>query len=175
MAVKRQRGPNDLLDIQKWLSSDGEDSIQEIFKGNPTLTRGAFGELSTAVRLPQNDADKCRLVAIKTIERAILSGDRPQLTREVFHELCALKCLNPHPNIVPLLAVYPAKQAHLSKTSLSFVFPYCPIDLHLVVESRKRTCKPLLSFNVIKTIGRDLFSALLHCHAMGILHRDVSI
>jgi serine/threonine protein kinase len=173
MAIKRQRGPNDMLNVEKWLSRDGEDSIQEISQGNPTLTRGAFGELSIAVRLPQNEADKCRSVAIKTIERAILSGDKPQLTREVFHELCALKCLNPHPNIVPLLAVYPAKQSHLSKTSLSFVFPYCPIDLHLAVESRKRTCKPLLSFNVIKTIGRDLFSALSHCHAMGILHRDV--
>jgi negative regulator of PHO system len=187
-----------MLNIEKWLSSDGEDSIQEISQGNPTLTRGAFGELSMAVRLPlpqkngTDTDDKCRLVAIKTIERAILSSgggnnnintnnttkqqQQPQLTREVFHELCALKCLNPHPNIVPLLAVYPAQQAHLSKassSSLSFVFPYCPIDLHLALESRKRTCQPLLSFHVIKTIGRDLFSALSHCHAMGILHRDV--
>jgi serine/threonine protein kinase len=175
--MKRQRSQQSDIDVASWFSC-GEDSIHELVnQGNSTLTRGAFGELSIAIRAEDNK--KWQFVAIKTIERSIVSNapfgqqGKRQLTREVFHELCALRHLNPHPNIIPLLAVYPAKQAHLSQSSLSFAFPYCPTDLHLALECRRRAFQPLLAFDVIKTIARDVFSALHHCHSFGILHRDI--
>ena len=177
MALKRQREKGSSLDVEKWLECFGEDTVQEIVgQGNVTFTRGAFGEISIATRRDEND--QCRFLAIKTIERAATSGStlyagQPQISRDLFNELCALRYLNPHPNIVSLVAAYPAKQAHLSKTSLSLAFPYSPVDLYLSLEWRRRAFLPLLPFAVIKTIASDIFAALEHCHSFGVLHRDV--
>jgi serine/threonine protein kinase len=53
-------------------------------------------------------------------------------------------------------------------TSLSLAFSYAPVDLYLSSEWRRRSFLPLLPFDVVKTIARDIFAALAHCH-----HRDV--
>jgi serine/threonine protein kinase len=181
MALKRHRGnASTLNDVNKWISCFGEEDIHEIVKqGNPTFTRGAFGELSIAVRQSSDDDNRCRFVAIKTIERSMtstgpsLGQGKQQISRDIFNELCALRYLNPHPNIVPLVALYPAKQAHLSRASLSLVFSYSPVDLHLSLEWRRRTFLPFLSFDILKTILRDVLTALAHCHSFGVLHRDI--
>jgi cyclin-dependent kinase 7 len=169
-----------------WLSCFGEESIFEIRKGgNPILARGAFGEVSMGIRYPQSDGELTSLVAIKTIERAVMpparsfgmsastANETSKLAREVFHEIMALRYLNPHPNIVPLLAMYPARQSYLSKTGLSLVFPYHPSDLYLVLEWRRRAALPLLSFPVIKSILKDVCTALDFCHERHIIHRDI--
>ena len=179
MALKRQREKGSPLNVKSWISSFGEAEIHDISKeGNASFARGAFGELSISIRRSAGD-DRWQFVAIKTMERALISSGpfgrgKQQLSRDVFNELLALRYLNPHPNIVPLLAVYPAKESHLSRTSLSLAFPYSPVDLYLSLEWRRRTgLLPLLSFGVIKTIARDIFAALAHCHSFGVLHRDV--
>jgi serine/threonine protein kinase len=181
MALKRQREDESLLNVKSWISCFGEEEIHEITKqGNATFARGAFGELSIAIRQSSDDDnDHCRFVAIKTIERTLTSSapfakGKQQLSRDVFNELCALRYLNPHPNIVPLVAVYPAKQAHLSRTSLSLAFTYSPVDLYLSLGWRRRAFLPLLPFGVVKTIARDVFAALAHSHSFGVLHRDVN-
>ena len=182
MSSKRQRGGEvDGINFKSWFSCFGEESIHECSdQGNSIFGRGAFGEISVALSASHNNCHPFGLAAVKTIEQAVLStssfeqGKKQQLAKEIFHELCALRYLNPHPNIIPLLAVYPAKQAHLSRTSaLSLAFAYCPADLHLTLEWRRRTFKPFLSVDVVKTIARDVFSALHHCHSLGVLHRDV--
>ena len=185
------------FDPTSWLSPFGRDSILEIKRGgNPILARGTFGEVSMAVRYPTTTKDTKTtsssempsLVAVKTIERAVLPPQRsfgmspdnnsqadsiPKLAREVFHEIMALRYLNPHPNIVPLLAMYPAQQSYLSLTGLSLVFPYHPSDLYLVLEWRRRAKLSLLPFSVIKSVLRDVCTALEFCHSRQVLHRDI--
>lgn len=140
-------------------------------KGNARLTRGAFGDISLAVY--QKD-HRVRLVAVKTLLQTIAPvawGSKERaLSREVCREICALRLLNPHPHIVSLLAVFPAKEMG---TSLSLVFEYCPVDLQLTLDWRRRSFMPLLSFETIKTVVHDIFSALEHSHSHGVLHRDV--
>jgi serine/threonine protein kinase len=131
-------------------------------------------------------------VAVKTIHNAIvslsadanekvgnsrLSSNQQQeqysafhLCQEVHNELDALRHLTPHPNIVNLVGAYPSSS---SSRSLSLAFEYAPMDLHLVLQWRRRKFMPLLSFVVIKAITVDFLSALAHCHGRGVLHRDV--
>ena len=182
------------------LSCFGEDEIYEIKEkgGNPRFTRGAFGEISIAIRQSQsfiktdnenNDDDddikskkdkaindnhnKCEFVAIKTIERAavVSSNGNRQMDPAVFNELCALQHLAPHPNIVSLITFFPSKFSPSS--SLCLVFPYSPVDLQLALEWRTKTFQPPLPFNVIRLVTQDLFSALEHCHHRGVIHRDI--
>lgn len=192
MALKRQRGdesPKAALNCDDILLEPfGEESISELAKdGNPNFTRGAFGDISIALRRRKQCDEKCPpydFVAIKTIEQAISSPggmqsfgksstEEAMLSRDVFNELCALSHLNPHPNIVSLVACFPSKLSYASSTSLSLAFTYSPVDLHLTLEWRRRTCLPPLPFRAIKAVAQDLFEALAHCHKLGVLHRDV--
>ena len=171
--------------IHEILKPFSELDIDELFdEGNPNFTRGAFGEISLALRQrqhPGNAVPQFEIVTVKTIEQAIVSPKQGYnkskreeiLSRDVFNELCALSVLNPHPNIVPFLACTPSKSPHLAKTSLSLAFAYAPVDLHLTLEWRRRMCLPPLSLDLIKAIAKDLFSALEHCHEHGVLHRDI--
>jgi serine/threonine protein kinase len=136
--------------------------------------------------------DDCPFVAVKTIEQAIVKkgggtnfggfgGFRSgfghtatsqqagyQLSKAVFSEILALRLLQSHPNIVPLVAMYPS-----SPTGLSLAFAYSPMDLYQVLEWRKRRRVGLLTLDVVKRIFQDVLTALRHCHAHGVLHRDV--
>jgi len=187
MALKRQRvdDPRGTSSTDYEIKSFGHESIHEVAKvGNPNFARGAFGEITIALRRRDTSADGVyEFVAIKTIEQAISSvggvqsftsqRQPPKLSRDVFNEVCALVHLNPHPNIVNLVAVYPSKSSFVSSTSLSLAFPYSPVDLHFTLEWRQRASLPPLGFDVVKAIAHDLFSALSHCHVLGVLHRDV--
>ncbi|GAX23702.1 hypothetical protein FisN_12Hh279 [Fistulifera solaris] len=147
----------------------GGKNILELHRfGNATLTRGAFGHISLALR---SDDQKYELVAIKQIQ-----GTLNNLQTDAFYEiktLCALQSTDknePHPNIVKLLAVY-AKDS----SSWSLAFEYCPVDLSLSLEWRRRRRKHprLLHINIIRLIARDIWNALSFCHAKGIVHRDI--
>jgi len=193
-----------------WFDPFGEENIVELTSAGgdqPRLTRGAFGEISVAIFRPPplvaasvksaiSDPHLMRVVALKTLFRstttvaargfgaAIASqqSSKSFLNREVFDELCALRHLNPHPNIVKLLAVYSTRPPQRQNDdnggfplppSLKFAFEYCPTDLHLSLEWRRCRFKPSLSLGVIRTVCHDLFQALEHCHSHGIVHRDV--
>ena len=196
MAQKRQRQSEgdsaDGIGSDRFLSFlFGKDSIHEIKGGNPTVARGGFGEISIALKSKEipssNEESKLQysFAAVKTIHNAMKGGglsnrfgsfgqasqqqDQPkELSDEVLNELRALKLLQPHPNIVPLVAVYPSGQR-----GLSIAFDYCPMDLREVLEVRRKTFRQPLAFFYIQTIIRDLFRALVHCHANGIMHRDL--
>jgi serine/threonine protein kinase len=144
----------------------GQRDITRV-QGNTSLTKGAFGELSLAIRATEN-GDR-RVVVLKTMFQSIQQSNEnvPALTSEMKNEIRGLQRLKPHPNIVDLVAVFQ------SGPSLLLAFEYCPIDLALALEWRKRCILPLLSMHVIKTIMRDLFSALKHAHTNKIVHLDV--
>jgi serine/threonine protein kinase len=143
---------------------------------NYALARGAFGEVKIAIHTP-TDQLKWSFLAVKSIVLKTTNKNRwgmPQeesgvkLPRAVFNEICALRLLNPHPNIVELKAVYPQ-----SDKSIGLAFSYCPSDLYTTLEWRRCALLPPLSFPVILGIACDLFSALQHCHSHGCLHLDV--
>lgn len=158
----------------------GEDNVVELStKGNFIFTRGSFGEISIALRRSQG---KFELVAIKTIEYAISAGQTsfgsrssgpPKLSRDIANEICALRHLNPHPNVATLLACFPSKSPLTAGVSISLVFEYSPIDLCMALEWRRRKSLPPLSLPTIASITCDLFGSLAHCHRFGVLHRDI--
>lgn len=176
----------------RFLSLFGKDAIHEIGGGNPMFARGGFGELSVALKsrkgAPSTDGEKnlqYSFAAVKTIHNAMTGGSNnnnrfgsfgqaseqeqsKELSSDVVNELLALRLLQLHPNIVPLIAVYPSSQG-----ALSLAFDYCPMDLREVLEVRRKTFRQPLAFRFVQTIVRDLFGALVHCHTNGILHRDL--
>mmetsp|Transcript_777 Transcript_777/g.821 ORF Transcript_777/g.821 Transcript_777/m.821 type:complete len:464 (-) Transcript_777:2156-3547(-) len=177
------------------LSPFGQDHIHEIKGRNSTFARGTFGELSIAIQSRSRGHNQLStavqsstmysFVAVKKIHNALTNGgnghlfgrslqSRQQLSNEVLNELLAVRLLHglQHPNIATMVAVYPNSGAG-NQGSLSLVFPYCPVDLHEVLEIRRQNFQQPLAFCFLKTILRDVFEAIAHCHDNGIIHRDI--
>lgn len=130
----------------------------------------ALGEGADATAVA--DADRAR-------EKSIVY----QLTKECLNEIMALQLLQGHPNIVNLRAMYATPSINTS-SSLSLVFDYCPIDLHESLEyirlkyrqqqlDRQHEDPPGLSRLSIYSVVDDVINAIDHCHACGVLHRDI--
>jgi serine/threonine protein kinase len=175
MAQTPPTRPRGCLDdvISSYLDLDATDRIREINgkHGNPLLARGAFGELTLAV----NVENGWRVAVLKTISPATVSTGGPwdrnakrMLAKEVLNEIMAFRLLSPHPNIVPFLGLVLPSTDPLPG-GLSLAFDYCPLDLYMLLEKRET----LLPIHICKTMTQDILNAVTHCHAHGILHRDV--
>lgn len=186
---------------------------------NPLIARGAFGTVDLALLVNWSETstsdgggacgrdgssgssivESVSLVAIKTIPNATMAkSPEMQLTREAFAELNALRLLNGHENVTPLLAYYAGSSgkaggglaqwdwaggsnAQSSPTSLCLVCPYHPVDLFDALNYRRlgsfRDGPPhesiRLTSPVLKSVAFDALSALVHLHSHHILHRDV--
>ena len=145
-------------------------------------------------------------VAIKTISNAVIHNsastdvdtDKPKLSLAVFSELAALRVLSSsqhqHENITPLLSTATPSSSSKSTASsysfshshdISFIFPYCPIDLNEIIQSRRfhtqtltsatvtATATALLPLPLIRTIFQDILRGLHHIHSIGIIHADI--
>jgi serine/threonine protein kinase len=135
------------------------------------MTRGAFGELTLALDVKNG----WQVAVIKTISPATVSTGGPwdrdakrMLTKEVLNEIMALRLLSPHSNIVSFLGLF-LPSTDPMPGGLSLAFDYCPLDLNMLLKKRKT----LLPIHICKTMTRDVLNAVKHCHAHGILHRDV--
>jgi serine/threonine protein kinase len=160
----------------------------------------------THVRL-DDDVQSVSLAAIKTIPNATVSSSTSSLTnavsltREAFAELNALRLLNGHENVTPLLGFFGASDAattsgggfsgwnwaddsyaeKTSPSSLCLVFPYHPVDLAEALNHRRLKSfangPPHQSFHLppitVQSIMHDILSALKHVHGHHILHRDI--
>jgi serine/threonine protein kinase len=182
-------------------SKDEERVVVEVFQGNARLTRGAFGEISLAFHpgqrslvavktivgcIQQKDQiDKERIgsnrsAATSTTNAASSAATiHSRLDPLVYNELCALRILASHANICHVYAVYPSNTGSFGNSqdpsSVAIAMEYCPVDLALSLEWRRRKTSPP-SFNnptIIRTIAGDLCAALAHCHGHGIVHGDV--
>ena len=110
------------------------------------------------------------------------SAKPPQLSREAFAELAALRSLasGKHSCIVPLLAAYPSQSGLSRGMGLSLAFPYCPSDLSSAIQRRRYNIREgdagggMIPDDSVKAIFRDLMSALQHCHEHGVIHGDVN-
>eukprot|EP00563_Minutocellus_polymorphus_P010609 CAMPEP_0181071076 /NCGR_PEP_ID=MMETSP1070-20121207/27830_1 /TAXON_ID=265543 /ORGANISM="Minutocellus polymorphus, Strain NH13" /LENGTH=831 /DNA_ID=CAMNT_0023152011 /DNA_START=47 /DNA_END=2542 /DNA_ORIENTATION=- len=110
------------------------------------------------------------------------SSKPPQLSREAFAELAALRSLasGKHPCVVPLLAAYPSQSGLSRGMGLSLAFPYCPSDLSSAIQRRRYNVREgdasggTIPDHVVKAIVRDMMLALQHCHEHGVVHGDVN-
>lgn len=131
---------------------------------------------------------KVEIVAIKTIRNSISlpnrmsswgfheqsshqddfesNGNNFKLTKEAFCELAALRVLQPHENIVPLLDIIE------NSTELKLVFPYYPLDLYHIIHSRECN-EQRIPESIIRVWVKDMLKALAHCHSHGIIHGDI--
>jgi len=106
----------------------------------------------------------------------------PQLSREAFAELAALRSLasGGHPCIAPLLAAYPSQSGLSRGMGLSLAFPYCPSDLSSAIQRRRYNVREgdagggMIPDDAVKAIFRDIMSALQHCHTHGVVHGDIN-
>lgn len=160
--------------VSSYLDLDATNIIREINRkhGNALLARGAFGELTLALDV---ENDGWRVAVTKTIPQATVSTGGPwdriakqMLAKEVLNEIMALRLLSPHPNIVPFLGLFLPTTDPIPG-GLSLAFRYCPLDLFMLLEK----CETLLPIHICKTMTQDILNAVKHCHAHGILHRDV--
>lgn len=190
--------------VSAMTSTSDTTSVVEICNGdassiNPLIARGAFGHVDIALLVDwkrketkQTAIHSVKLAAIKTIPNAT-NKSSGSLTREAFAELNALRLLNGHDNITPLLGYYGAHDKFASGwgwgnddakgdlSSLCLVFPYHPIDLAEALNFRRMKSfsdgppyqNSHLPEAVVKSICCDLLSALEHLHSNHILHRDV--
>jgi serine/threonine protein kinase len=158
----------------------GKDSIIELTKhGNLILNQGAFGEISVALgkTLIYDKSGlhctKLSLIAVKTIIKATETSSNGlcrTYCKDVLNEVNSLRCLQSHPHIISLVAVY---QPSVATSSLALAFEYCPVDLCIALEWRRRTIQPLLPLEVVIAISIDLVHALEHCHRNQIIHNDI--
>jgi serine/threonine protein kinase len=172
--------------------------------GNPQIAQGAFGTISIAILHSKDEPQQFSFVAIKTIRNALDSSSfsssssyyrpsscssssdhrsrpRPRLSPSVFTELAALKILSSpndqHENITPLVSVMTSSHpSSFYENEISFVFPYCPMDLHQIIQAHrfhKESKQIHLDFSVIRTILGDILRGLEHIHSLGIIHGDM--
>ena len=154
-------------------SNDDDDQPPDMQEGSKNNENGTSNGLSHHQQ--KFERKRLRLVSIKTIHLAFTSTKSVSnnqtlvhLTPAVQSEILALRSLPSHHNITRLHAMFVSKQP--ATRAICLAFDYCPADLHLAMEWRRRTFRPLLSFEVLRTITRDILAALHHCHAHGILH-----
>lgn len=165
---------------------------------NPLIARGAFGHVDIALlvgwqcRFTEKwKIQSVELAAIKTIPNAT-NQSTGTLTREAFAELNALRLLNGHANVTPLMGYYGARDKfgggwdwggnELGNiSSLRLVFPYHPIDLAEALNYRRLKSyvdgpphqQTHLPPEVVKSVCCDILSALVHLHRHHVLHRDI--
>jgi cell cycle related kinase len=119
------------------------------------LGSGAYGEVLESRELATGRVYALKRVYLRLVTEAVFPIG-------AFRELLAHHCLQ-HPNIVAFHGYF------TEATALVLVLDAHHCDLSRVVEG----CPSGLSEARARPLLRDLLQGLAHCHAMGLLHRDV--
>ena len=109
------------------------------------------------------DLTNGRVVALKHIRLANMDEESLEF---MAREIDVLARLAPHPSVVSLLDVACGK----TKSSMYLVFEYVEHDLAGLLSVAE---KHSLRLGQVKRLASQLLSALAHCHAGGVMHRDV--
>lgn len=167
--------------------------------GNSQIARGAFGSISIGICVDTDNDQSYKYVALKTIHNPLCpsqgyrsrnnsSDQEPKLSPAVFAELAALRLFSSkqfrHDNITPLIDVLTPTSRNNNgdqflnfSNEITFVSPYCPIDLHSILQTHRfQTKKKPLSLGhppAMRRIMSDILQALHHIHTVGILHCDI--
>eukprot|EP00914_Ancora_sagittata_P009490 GHVO01018111.1.p1 GENE.GHVO01018111.1~~GHVO01018111.1.p1 ORF type:complete len:173 (+),score=17.98 GHVO01018111.1:30-521(+) len=146
-----------------WNESDFD--IQEL------IGQGTYGTVHKArVR------NTGQLVALKEIQMTHLQVEGFPVT--AIREIKLLRQLSESKYIVQLLGIVAPTNAEIgnrSSRSIYMVFEWMAHDLNGIMQWRKRHLKmvPMFSLPEVKCIVYQLLVGLQHCHAKGVVHRDI--
>ena len=163
-----------ILSNKKILNDDLEEDINKNYNTGPYLGHGAFGIVTLCTNKVTKNEYACKTINLKSIyENYIAYKGMRRLNNErttdvvyndmrrLKNEITTLLYLNGHPNIINLQNVYE------SRNHIYIIQEYCS-GLHL-----KDSIK--YDEDTIGKIFRGIIKAVLHCHQMGILHRDIKL
>jgi len=141
-------------------SSDDEDfarvSVNTTIGIYTHATHHRSGLFSTVYKA-RTPTTPSTLVALKVTTPSLTSPPHDSI-----REARILESLPPNLSVVPLLSTF------TSGPKFTLVFPFIPLDLAHLLNTRRA-----LSPTATRSILHDLFAALAHVHAYGLIHRDV--
>lgn len=142
----------------KWEDDDEEDEecANKIYAKKKKIGEGTYAVVYVGLNTQTG-----KKVAIKRLK---MTQNAAGLDISAVRELIALQTVGKHPNIIELLDV------HVGRRSLSLVLPYCGTDLEKIIKDRNGV---LLSAADIKGWMLMLIRALITCHDVGVVHRDI--
>ncbi|KAF7063815.1 hypothetical protein CFC21_070299 [Triticum aestivum] len=147
-----------------WLSAVAAEAVQgwvplkaENFEKLEKIGQGTYSSVFRARSLETG-----RLVALKKVR---FDSVEPESVRFMAREIIVLRRLQGHPNVIGLHGLITSR----SSACIYLVFEYMEHDLAGLASS------PDLSFSEpqIKCYMRQLLAGLEHCHARGVMHRDI--
>jgi len=147
-----------------WLSAVAAEAVQgwvplkaENFEKLDKIGQGTYSSVFRARSLETG-----RVVALKKVR---FDSVEPESVRFMAREIIVLRRLQGHPNVIGLHGLITSR----SSASIYLVFEYMDHDLAGLASS------PDLTFSQpqIKCYMRQLLAGLEHCHARGVMHRDI--
>ncbi|ONM33173.1 hypothetical protein ZEAMMB73_Zm00001d041514 [Zea mays] len=147
-----------------WLSAVAAEAVHgwvplraESFERLEKIGQGTYSSVFRARELATG-----RLVALKKVR---FDSVEPESVRFMAREILILRRLRGHPNVVGLEGIITSR----SSPSIYLVFEYLEHDLAGLSSS------PDITFTEpqIKCYMRQLLEGLAHCHARGVMHRDI--
>ncbi|CAA0218967.1 unnamed protein product [Arabidopsis thaliana] len=146
-----------------WLSNVAGEAIHgwvpfrsDAFEKLEKIGQGTYSSVFRA-----RETETGRIVALKKVR---FDNFEPESVRFMAREILILRKLN-HPNIIKLEGIVTSKLS----CSIHLVFEYMEHDLTGLLSS------PDIDFTTpqIKCYMKQLLSGLDHCHARGVMHRDI--
>ncbi|XP_047050733.1 protein IMPAIRED IN BABA-INDUCED STERILITY 1-like [Lolium rigidum] len=149
-----------------WLSAVAAEAVQgwvplksENFEKLEKIGQGTYSSVFRARSLETG-----RVVALKKVRFDSLE---PESVRFMAREIVVLRRLQGHPNVVGLHGLITSR----SSPSIYLVFEYMEHDLAGLASSSAADSS--FSQPQIKCYMRQLLAGLEHCHARGVMHRDI--
>lgn len=139
-------------------ATHGAGTVPPAYTLGRVLGRGSFGVVHEATV-----DDTGETIAVKQISLSGRGGASGSGKAEAFDKEVELLRAAAHPNVVRVLGVHRTPQV------LSLLMEYVPCSS---LDARLKTTGPF-SEPLIKRYLRQLFRALAHCHALGVVHRDL--
>eukprot|EP00668_Euglena_longa_P046054 GGOE01061738.1.p2 GENE.GGOE01061738.1~~GGOE01061738.1.p2 ORF type:complete len:385 (+),score=87.51 GGOE01061738.1:39-1193(+) len=119
------------------------------------IGEGNFGRVLQAIHVETKEAVAIKLVSVQRLQDGFPNN--------VLREVKALQLLQHHPNVVKLYEVFP------HGSNIAMVMGLMRTDLAVVIQSRKS----VLPEGATKSYLLMLLRGIKHCHANGVIHRDI--
>ena len=136
------------------------EDIHSKYIFGPMLGRGAYGEVVACMENSSRKVYACKILKPKEL---LETEDGPNVIGRLRNEIASLSYLAGHPNIIQLIDVYE------TNTTLYMVQEMCRGGnlMQLIEKSAP------ISEQVAAQLFRGMIKSVLHCHQMGIVHRDI--
>mmetsp|Transcript_12465 Transcript_12465/g.34615 ORF Transcript_12465/g.34615 Transcript_12465/m.34615 type:complete len:357 (+) Transcript_12465:62-1132(+) len=162
-----------VLDKSEGGQKEFDDAFQTI--GSGEIGQGEFG---TVWILQRRESNEQEVYACKTLPKGSIFRDNvlyePMKPGTLQAEIDCLRALKGEHHCLKLFSVYE------SKHTVRLVTDYCPDgDLKMYCEKRQpkddgdSSAVPSMSLSTLSSLSYQLLDALSHCHATGIIHRDI--